>query len=278
MHAGAILVTARGCSRSCPPSLQGNHRHAQPAAASRATPRRLHAGGPTTLMRSQSSRHDISGIASFEECLAEQGWLPLSNLLWEGNEAHAMVRGTGSHPSWMAVSPPWKVMLLSDGSVTRHLQLLTDLDVSVDCFEMRNIGNNFTCLPEETQLLSGPILQRQVFLREGNEDKQAHVYAASWWDASQVDELLKDKSKPIWVSLSEGRTELYREIKRVYCGHSEKLEEAFQRKGPFWGRHYIFWHDGKPLTVIYEVFSGSLEKYLGPASLKAYESMEEDGS
>lgn len=28
---------------------------------------------------------------------------------WQGNEAHAMVRGTGSHPSWMAVSPPWKV-------------------------------------------------------------------------------------------------------------------------------------------------------------------------
>ena len=25
-----------------------------------------------------------------------------------------------------ALSPPWKVILLSDGSVTRHLQLMTD--------------------------------------------------------------------------------------------------------------------------------------------------------
>jgi len=158
-------------------------------------------------------------------------------------------------------------MLLSDGSVTRHLQLLTDLHVVVDCLEMRNIGESLEQLPQEAELLRGPIVQRQVFLREGSENKRAHVYAASWWDASQVDNYLKDSNKPIWVSLSEGRTELYREIKRLYYGHSQKLEEAFQCKGPFWARHYLFWHDGKPLTLIYEVFSGSLEEYLGPANL-----------
>jgi chorismate--pyruvate lyase len=31
-----------------------------------------------------------------------------------------------------------------------------------------------------------------------------------------------------------------------------------------WGRHYIFYHQGMPLTVIYEAFSNSLEEYLGP--------------
>ena len=39
---------------------------------------------------------------------------------------------------------------------------------------------------------------------------------------------------------------------------------AFQASGPFWGRHYVFWHNGKPLTLIYEVFSTALEQYLGP--------------
>ena len=41
----------------------------------------------------------------------------------------------------------------------------------------------------------------------------------------------------------------------------------FGRTGPFWGRQYLFWHDRKPLTVIHEVFSTSLERYLGPCSL-----------
>ncbi len=45
---------------------------------------------------------------------------------------------------------------------------------------------------------------------------------------------------------------------------------AFRRdtgdEGAFWLRHYLFWHDHKPLTLIYEVFSPYLRKYLGPMS------------
>jgi len=39
--------------------------------------------------------------------------------------------------------------------------------------------------------------------------------------------------------------------------------------GPFWGRHYTFWHDGEPLTLIYEAFSNRLTQYLGPLTLGA---------
>ena len=59
------------------------------------------------------------------------------------------------------------------------------------------------------------------------------------------------------------RTELYREIKRVFLGNQPELEEAFGCSGPFWGRYYLFWKDGRPLTLIYEVFSHSLDAYLG---------------
>jgi chorismate lyase len=45
------------------------------------------------------------------------------------------------------------------------------------------------------------------------------------------------------------------------------LESAFEQSKPFWGRHYLFWHHGKPLTLIYEVFSPYLTKYLGPMQL-----------
>lgn len=39
-----------------------------------------------------------------------------------------------------------------------------------------------------------------------------------------------------------------------------KLEEP----GPFWGRQYLFWSGQRPLTLIYEVFSPKLQRYLGP--------------
>ncbi len=42
---------------------------------------------------------------------------------------------------------------------------------------------------------------------------------------------------------------------------------CFQAEGPFWGRQYLFWHGGKPLTLIYEVFSTSLEEFLGSPHL-----------
>lgn len=68
----------------------------------------------------------------------------------------------------------------------------------------------------------------QVLLRLPDADKGskvAMVYACSWWDAAHVSEYLKDSSRPIWESLSQGRTELYRDIQQVYCGHSDYLEE-----------------------------------------------------
>jgi chorismate lyase len=56
---------------------------------------------------------------------------------------------------------------------------------------------------------------------------------------------------------------LYRDVQGLYYGHSPELEIAFGEKGGFWGRHYLFWHARQPLTLIYEVFSPYLRKYLG---------------
>ena len=56
-----------------------------------------------------------------------------------------------------------QVMLLSDGSVTRHLQLLTGFSVSVDCLQMENIGAASDQPPASARTLRGPLVQRQVF-------------------------------------------------------------------------------------------------------------------
>ena len=43
-----------------------------------------------------------------------------------------------------------------------------------------------------------------------------------------------------------------------------KLRRQFGLPGPFWGRQYLFWHEGRPLTLIHEIFSPALQRYLGP--------------
>jgi chorismate lyase len=57
---------------------------------------------------------------------------------------------------------------------------------------------------------------------------------------------------------------LLHQIQSVYYGHNAYLEELLGMEGPLWGRQYFFWHQGRPLTLIYEVFSPHLAKYLGP--------------
>ncbi len=152
--------------------------------------------------------------------------------------------------------------MLGDGSPTRHLQLLTREPTEVDVIDMSLVESGGDSAPDLIEKVPGPHLRRQVWLRTAAGQRLA--YATSWWEASHVDEYLKNRSLPIWASLAQLRTELYRDIQGIYFGHSAALENAFEQTGPFWGRHYLFWHHGKPLTMIYEVFSPYLVRYLGP--------------
>eukprot|EP00899_Mesostigma_viride_P021182 jgi/Mesvir1/29065/Mv18373-RA.1 len=179
---------------------------------------------------------------------------------WEATEEMAMRTGITRH----LISPAWRVLLLSDGSTTRHLQLLTDIEVKVDLVQMAEIGYSTETLPGFAKVVKGPRLQRQVFLRSAG-DGEALLYATSWWAIDNARGYLKDVNKPIWASLEMLRTDIYRSIGRLYYGDNDELSKAFGYPGPFWARHYVFWHDGAPITVIYEVFSNKLEKYLGPA-------------
>ena len=180
--------------------------------------------------------------------------------LWEGGE-ESVQKGL-PHTQ---LAPAWQILILGDGSPTRHLKLLTGEPTEVDVIDMSPIGMDEDNAPSQIQAVPGPRLRRQVWLRTASGQRLA--YAASWWDASHVDEYLQNRSLPIWDSLSRLHTELYRDIQGIYYGHSEALEKAFQEKGPFWGRHYLFWHNRKPLTLIYEVFSPYIRKYLGEMSV-----------
>ncbi|MBD1944020.1 chorismate lyase [Coleofasciculus sp. FACHB-712] len=183
-------------------------------------------------------------------------WYALSPL-WQGGEE--VVQQGLPHTQ---LAPAWQMLLLGDGSPTRHLQLLTGEPTEVDVIDMSPVGMDADAAPNQIQAVPGPRLRRQVWLRTTSGQRLA--YATSWWEASHVDEYLQNRSLPIWASLARLRTELYRDVQGIYYGQSDALESAFGETGPFWGRHYLFWHHGRPLTLIYEVFSPYLTNYLGP--------------
>jgi chorismate lyase len=178
------------------------------------------------------------------------------NPIWQGG---SKVVQTGL--SHQQLPPSWQMLLLGDGSPTRHLQLLTGEPTEVDVIDMSAIGMDNDNAPSSLAVVPGPRIRRQVWLRTASGQRLA--YATSWWEARHVDEYLENKSLPIWASLAKLRTELYRDVQGIYCGESPALAQAFGETGPFWGRHYLFWHRGQPLTLIYEVFSPYLQRYLG---------------
>ncbi len=181
------------------------------------------------------------------------------NPIWEGDEK--IVQKGLPHTQ---LAPAWQILLLGDGSPTRHLRLLTGEPTEVDVIDMSLIGTDNDRAPTPIKAVPEPRLRRQVWLRTASGQRLA--YATSWWDANHVDEYLQNRSLPIWDNLSRLHTELYRDIQGICYGNSSALELAFEEKGPFWGRHYLFWHDKQPLTLIYEVFSPYLRKYIGEMS------------
>ena len=195
------------------------------------------------------------------------------------------------------LSPAWRIMLLSDGSVTRHLRLLCP---KLDCTALELVAQGpigtfagaggAAAMPADVERIEGDLVQREVLLRirgpdaddgcAGWSDEHSAeavpltaaadgtvpaVYAASWWSSDTFAEFMSDSASPMWSNLRSANVELYREVRRVYQGDNEALEEVFGTTGPFWGRHYIFWRAGKPMTVVYEVFNPRLENALGPA-------------
>jgi chorismate--pyruvate lyase len=74
---------------------------------------------------------------------------------------------------------------------------------------------------------------------------------------------MRSEDAPIWRNLAAQRTEAYRDLCSVYLGDSPGLADKFGSAGPFWGRHYVLYVGGAPLTVVYEVFAPRLARWLG---------------
>ncbi len=158
------------------------------------------------------------------------------------------------------ISGAWKLMLLGDGSPTRHLNLLTGHQVKVKLIAMESEAKISQGAPIEVGELKPPLLRRQVWLNCGS---KTLAWAESWWNKTEAELHLQNKEQPIWESLTNGRSELFREVDGLALVNSKWLESEFEQEGPFWSRHYRFFRNSKELTVIREVFNPDLEQWLG---------------
>lgn len=184
--------------------------------------------------------------------------LPSPRILWQAPLAEVLEASAGQ-----TLTGAWKLMLLGDGSPTRHLQLLTGQPVEVELIAMADDPGVDPLIPDEVAELCPPLLRRQVWLNSGG---VSLGWAESWWNRQEADDHLRDRNQPIWRSLTAGRAELFREVDGLALVQAGWLEDRFSIPGPYWSRHYRFFRQGRELTVIREVFSPVLERWLGPAA------------
>jgi len=194
---------------------------------------------------------------------SDTGLLPSPHPLWQLNLSDGRTASADRR-----LSGPWRLLLLGDGSPTRHLESLSGLPVEIELIAMAaedsadgSVRAGGTPPPEISEL-EGPLLRRQVWLRCG---EQTLAWAESWWNQQQADAYLREREQPIGRSLTSKRAELFREVDGLALVNAPWLEQRFGQAGPFWSRHYRFFRGGRELTVIREVFSPDLEHWLGPA-------------
>jgi chorismate lyase len=164
------------------------------------------------------------------------------------------------------LSPYWQMFLLGDGAPTRHLQLLTQADIVVDVIAMTEIGDRDDQAPLDIAAIPAPRTRRQIWLRSAKTN-EIFSHATSWWHTPTIGQHLKNPALPIWKSLNQKHTELYRDLKGIYQGYCPELQAAFGHLDPYWGRHYLLWNGGVPITLIYEIYSPAIAAYLGASCL-----------
>lgn len=154
----------------------------------------------------------------------------------------------------------WRLMLMSDGSPTRHLKSLTGDEVEVELIAMQPETELPLQCPNGAQdLVAPPFLRRQVWKFCS---KATLMWAESWWNQQTAQEIFRDRNVTIWHNLRGDLVELNRDIDQLGQVQDPRLQERFGRTGPFWSRSYSLFKGGQALTVIREVFSPALESYL----------------
>ena len=183
-------------------------------------------------------------------------------ILWEKEASSFLINN--SMPS---IPGAWKLLLLGDGSPTRHLQLLTKKETKIELIGMNTDPKSKEEGPKEISQLKKPLIRRQVWIKN---DQTTLAWAESWWNIDEVNINLTNKKEPIWKNLTQDRSELFREVDAIALVNSTWLQKEFSVNGPYWARNYRFFRNKKPLTIIREVFNPHIEKWLGSSGIEEF--------
>ena len=190
----------------------------------------------------------------------------------------------------VALAPAWRMLLFGDGSPTRLISLLSGVALTVSVLGMEALPQGAAAdaaleaqwqplaLPAHT--VAPPRVLRRVWLEAPSGQRVG--YACSWWNQEDAEAFLPSRAQPIGDALAGSRREIHRELLCVAhaVGHAGleaglglpsaqgALAGALAPGGDWgaselWGRWYVMRQGGRPLCVIYEVFSPSLEQHLG---------------
>ena len=204
----------------------------------------------------------LKSVASVE---AEDDSEPLVSVLLR--KLRSATAPQAMQDGWSSLSALGRLLILSDGSMTRHLEALTSLptQISIISEAVRLVGDMEGTLHPllwadilALSAVGGHLLVRQVWLRSA--ERAPSLYACSWWNERDHQTYLADQSKPIWASLQHAKVELFRQIRSIhYLLPSAALQDAFGVDGTqLWARHYTFVKSGKLLAVIFECFNPAL--------------------
>jgi chorismate lyase len=184
-------------------------------------------------------------------------WHSLEDLIWSGDQQDIQA----GLPLSM-LSAVWQMFLLGNGSPTRLLQLVTGNPVAVELLATDLIDDRQDHAPREIRMISSPRVRRQIWLKSAV-SAEIYAYAVSWWQKDDLEQFLPDPNLPIGTNLHRQNLEVYRDLRRIYHGRCKALASVFGNDRAYWGRHYLLWHGGKPLTLIYEIFNPAIAQYLG---------------
>ncbi|MGQ0677750.1 MAG: chorismate pyruvate-lyase family protein [Rhodospirillales bacterium] len=167
---------------------------------------------------------------------------------------------TGRDEAVLAELPPaWRLLMLSDGSATRSLTLLTGQAIAADVKESVDIAADRHA-PPEIGLLEKPHLRRTVILK--TRAGTIVSYAVSWWNKADYRSFLKNPALPIGTNMKQAQSEYCREICSLFLAGGAELDHLFRAEGPYLGRHYVMRHANRPLNVIVEIYAPAIAYHL----------------
>nr|YP_010336842.1 hypothetical protein MW559_pgp044 [Stylonema alsidii]UNJ15248.1 hypothetical protein [Stylonema alsidii] len=152
---------------------------------------------------------------------------------------------------------PFRILLLSDGSLTRHLQIFLGSSIQIQILrtgiaQLTDYHGNFIY-----SQIHYPQISRQTCLV--TEKNVKVVYANSIWNKDILQKYCTNPNIPIGNWLIESELDIFRYLYKIEYIYSSHLEEYFDCEGPFWSRYYFLIHNGNILASIQEVFSSRLK-------------------